>query len=454
VSHLDPEVLETAAKTPPTGDVAAHLASCSECRGHLKRAQGRQRLLAGLTPYTLSDMAFRRVEARLDEAVASGEHAPSSWRWLGWVAGGLAAVALAFFVVAREPAGGVVELPQPKQLVASAPFHPLTVLRATASSARLGDAPWRALAGGDVVGSGEAVSAETVLLAPDAEVAWAFSATGSLSLGGAATLTLGAGEVVAKVGAPVEVLTSSRRLFSSNALFSVSRVGAEVVLQVAEGQVEIVDSVSGERRMVKAPSALRWSDGSALSAGREEKLSALVAPVIPARPWARFDASGLSAGTLVSLDGLRLGKAPFVELVTSGRRRLGLTPVGGVERESWAELIGGQPFTAKVELPALENDGPEPDAAALERVMSELKRQRPKLASCYDKWLKANPSAEGDVTLELTVSAQGRVKRARVLEGTISAASSECLVTTAKSLVLPPLGADATLEVPLVLRHR
>jgi hypothetical protein len=34
----------------------------------------------------------------------------------------------------------------------------------------------------------------------------------------------------------------------------------------------------------------------------------------------------------------------------------------------------------------------------------------------------------------------------------ISPASAECLVRTAKSLVLSPLGAEATLEVPLVLR--
>ena len=210
---------------------------------------------------------------------------------------------------------------------------------------------------------------------------------------------------------------------------------------------------TAERRLVKALRALRWSDGSALKDGRDEALRALAVPVVPGKPWTRFDTHALLAGTEVSLDGLKLGKAPFVELVTAGRRRLGLTPPGGAQRESWLELIGGQPYTAKVEFPSLEYDGPEPDAASLDRVMSELKRQRPKLAACYDKWLKANPTAQGEVTLELLVGAQGRVKRARVLDGTISAASSECLVTTAKSLVLPPLGADATLEVPLLLRN-
>ena len=78
MSHLEPETIETAARETPAGDVAAHLGSCAECRGHVRRAQGRQRLLSGMTPYTLSDLAFRRVEARLDEAVAAGEASPSA----------------------------------------------------------------------------------------------------------------------------------------------------------------------------------------------------------------------------------------------------------------------------------------------------------------------------------------------------------------------------------------
>ena len=47
--------------------------------------------------------------------------------------------------------------------------------------------------------------------------------------------------------------------------------------------------------------------------------------------------------------------------------------------ESWAELIGGTPFTAKFEAPVVENDGPEPDAEALNRVLAAIKAQRPKL---------------------------------------------------------------------------
>lgn len=455
MKHLEPEQIEQEARAA-SPEHAAHLAGCAECRAQVKSARGRQRLLAGLKPYTLSDLAFRRVEARLDEAVASGELSPSPWRWLGWSLGAVAAVALAFLVVslrADPGAPGVVALPQPKVVLAQAPFHPLTVLEGRNLQARRADGAWRPLEAGDVLAAGEALSAETVLLAPDVDdVRWSFRASGSLSLGGVATLTLGAGEVVAQVGSRVELLASNRRVVASEALFAVSRVGAEVVLQVAQGEVEVFDTGTAERRVVKAPRALRWGDGSTLAAARDEQLGTVLPPATPARPWTRFDASALIAGTEVSLDGVKLGQAPFVTLVTSGRRRLGLTPPGGVQRESWLELVGGAPWVGKPELPALENDGPEPDAAALERVMAELKRQRPKLASCYEKWLKANPTAQGEVTLELVVGAQGRVKRARVLDGTISAASSECLVTTAKSLVLPPLGTDATLEVPLLLR--
>jgi len=455
MKHLEPDVIEQAAKEAPAAEVATHLTSCSECREHVRRAKGRQKLLAGMKPYTLSDMAFRRVEARLEEAVNAGEASPSPWRWWWWVGGAVAAAVLALVVVSSEGAlPGTVKIPRPPVATATAPFHPLMVLRAS-SEAQLqdGDSKWRPLSAGDLALAGSALSAQSVLLAPESDVAWAISASGSLSLGGPASLTLGAGEIVAHVGAPIEVLADTRRMLSANALFSVTRAGAEVVLAVMEGQVEVVDSISGERRLVKSPSALRWSDGSSLQDAREEALRSLVAPPVPARPWVRFDARGLAEKTVVSLDGVRLGAAPFVDVVTAGRRRLGLTPPGGVERESWAELVGGQPFTAKLETPAIENDGPEPDAEALARVMAALKAQRPKLASCYEKWLKANPSAQGEVVLELVVGAQGRVKKARVENATISAASSECLVTTAKSLVLPPLGADATLQVPLLLRQ-
>ncbi len=455
MSHLDPEVIETLASGKSTDSSAAsHLASCAECRKGVSLARGRQQLLRGLKPYTLSDMAFRRVEARLDEAVREGlPSATPWWRWLGFGAGAVAAAGLAMVLVTHEPATpGTVTLPTPKVELARATFRPLTVIRATKAQARTGENDWRPLAAGDVLQSGEALSADSVTLSDDA-VEWAFVASGSMSLGSAAVVTLGAGEVVAKVNssAAVSVLASSRAFSASAAVFSVNRVGAEVALAVSEGQVDVFDTVSGQRRVVKAPGSLRWSDGSGLSEAREEAAVALAAPVVPAKPWVRFDASTLAAGTVVSLDGAQLGTAPFAELVGAGRRRLMLVRPTGVAIESWADLVGGQAFAPKVELPE-KNDGPEPTADALTRVMGELRSQTPKLAACYEKWLKANPTAQGEVTLELTVSAKGKVKRATVGASSISPASAECLVRTAKSLVLSPLGAEATLEVPLVLR--
>jgi hypothetical protein len=152
----------------------------------------------------------------------------------------------------------------------------------------------------------------------------------------------------------------------------------------------------------------------------------------------------------VTLDGEALGVAPFKRLVGAGRRRLLVVPPGQPEWARWVDLVGGQPFAAPP-APA-EVEAPEPSADAVAELSAALQRQRPKLAACYEKWLKANPGARGEVVLEVTVTAQGRVRRATVGGDAISPASAECLVTTAKTLVLPALGAEATLEVPLVLR--
>ena len=53
---------------------------------------------------------------------------------------------------------------------------------------------------------------------------------------------------------------------------------------------------------------------------------------------------------------------------------------------------------------------------ALAQVMEDLRRQTPKLRSCYEKWLKANPNASGQGDLVLVVNAKGVVKRADVNE--------------------------------------
>lgn len=449
MKHLDDAQREALAAGEVDAEATAHAESCAECRAAVRDAKARRAMLAGLTGYTLSDMAFRRVEARLLEQVEAG--LPSRRPWLAWlVPSALALAALVAVVVVQWRAPStpeVVTLPQPPAPVAVA-FHPLTVLRAAPDSqVRTGDGPWRPLEAGAVLASGDALSSDGVTLSPAGEVQWAFEARGSLALGGAATVALGAGQLAAKVAQPASVLAGTRLLEASEALFSVSRSAAEVVLSVAEGSVDVLDTVSSERRRVTAPATLRWADGAPLAEGRAEAFVPVTAPAVPARPWVRFDASGLPAGTGVTLDGAALGASPLVALVGAGRHRLGLTPPGQPLTESWVDLVGDAPFVAALpEAP----EGPPPSDEALARVQSDLLRHRPKLAACYEKWLKANPAASGTVELSLVVTATGKVKGARVHGDALPKASADCLVRTAKGLSLSPLGAEAELEVPLV----
>jgi hypothetical protein len=450
VTHLDDAQREAVATGAPDVDAAAtaHHAQCPECQAAVRDAKARRTMLAGLTPYTLSDMAFRRVEARLMEQVDEG--LPSRTPWLTWVLPAvLVAAALVVAVVQlRAPvAPEVVALPVPATPAAAAPFHPLTVLRAASDSqVRSGGGAWRALAAGDVLAAGDAVSSAGAVLAPDSDVRWAFEARGSLALGGPASVVLGAGQLSARVGQAVVVGAGTREVSATEALFAVSRSAAEVVLSVAEGAVDVSDTVTRERRHVTAPATLRWADGAPLSAAHDEAFTPVPSPDVPARPWARLDASGLPAGTTVSLDGAMLGQSPLVTLATLGRHRLGLAPPGQPVAESWIDLVGGAPFVAA--LPEVE--GPAPSQEALSRLQAELLRHRPKLAACYEKWLKANPTASGTVELSLVVAASGRVTSARVAGGVLPKASAECLVRTAKGLALPALGAEAELAVPLV----
>jgi hypothetical protein len=450
VKHLDEAQREAlAAGEAIDAEAAAHAASCGECRSAVRDAKARRAMLSGLKAYTLSDMAFRRVEARLMEQVEAG--LPSRTPWLAWLvpsALALAALLAVVVVLSRTPSTPeVVTLPRPAVPVAAS-FHPLTALRvAPDSQVRTGDGPWRPLEAGAVLASGDALSSDGVTLAPAGDVSWAFEARGSLALGGAATVALGAGQLAAKVAQPASVLAGARLVEASEACFLVSRSAAEVVLSVAEGSVEVVDTVTHERRRVAAPATLRWADGAPLSEGGAEAYVPVTAPAVPAQPWVRFDASGLPTGTGVTLDGVALGTAPVVALVGAGRHRLGLTPPGQALTESWVDLVGGVPFVAALpEAP----EGPPPSDEALARVQSDLLRHRPKLAACYEKWLKANPAASGTVELSLVVTATGRVKAARVRGDVLPKASADCLVRTAKGLTLSPLGAEAELEVPLV----
>lgn len=450
MSHLDDAQREALAAGEGVGpEAAAHLASCAACEAAVRDAKGRRALLGGLRDYTLSDVAFRRVEARLVEQVEAGlERRPP---WLAWLAGA-AAVAVAAVAILAPWSGGSashdVALPALVASPALEAFPSLTVLRAApGSQVRSDDGDWRPLPAGAQVEQGDVLSSNGVSLAPAGPLAWAFDARGVLALGGAVTVDLGEGQVVAEVDAPASVGAGARRVHATQALFSVNRAAGEVMVSVARGSVEVEDTGTAERRRLDAPATLRWAESAALGSAVAEPFAPVTAPAVPAKPWAHLDLTGLPAGTGISLDGAALGEAPLDLLAAVGRRRLGLTPPGGALVETWVELSAAQPFMAT--LPDAEG-APAPPREALARVQAALERQRPRLAVCYEAWLKANPTAGGQSELVLVLAPDGRVKQARLRGGGLPTASAECLTRTAKRLTLPSLGSEVELEVPLV----
>lgn len=451
-AHLSEEQLEQVAGGVSDATLDAHLGQCIDCRTAVRSARGRRRLLKALTPYTLSDMAFRRVEARLMEQVEDG--LPSRWpAWLVWGAPVVAAAAVALVVVApweRAP----VDEPVTKVAVTKVTPKPFATMVATFASpdakVRYGDDAWRALVASDEVTSGAAVSASRLTLATLTGARLVLEADGAFAVGGQAMVVLGAGAVTAAGDA--EVLAGARRVTSVDAVFRVERTAAEVMVDVASGEVLVLDEGSSQRRALRGPSRVRWADGTALEAGVTEARGDWKAPVAPKAPAARLDVGALPEGTLLAVDDLSYGATPFSFMLDEGRHKVQLTPPGQPTQERFVDLMGGQPFLLALAPPAeREVEAPEPDARALAQVMADLKRQTPRLRACYEKWLKANPNASGQVDLVLVVSARGAVKRASVKGDPISAESAACLKTTAKALVLSPLGSEQELEVPLVL---
>ncbi len=458
MSHLTPELVERAARDEAVEPT--HLGTCAACRDAVAAAKGRQRLLGGLRPYTLSDMAFRRVEAKLNEQLEHGVPAePFRWRWLLWSAP-VAAVVAVLLVVATSPGRPTVESPVvvlprgPALVVAKAPWQPLTVLLASGDAQqRPGHEAWRPVVAGAVLEQNVAVSGSRVVLGAKG---WVFEASGSVALGGPATLALGAGSLrVRSEQAPVVVVAGGLRLSTDQSAFFVSRAASEVVVDVFSGTVEVGDAV--ERVSVVGPRRLRWVDGHAPTTEALPDRAFDATPPVPTLPAVPFDLSELLAGTTLDIDGQRVGTAPFTLVWSPGRHRVRVTPVGQLPRESFVDLVGGQPNVLHVPSVAPNpgarspGDDVEVDPAALARVLDDVKRQTPKLRACYEKWLKANPTASGEVALSLQVNAEGHVQHASVHGADISKESAACLVTTARSLVLSPLGSAQELEVPLVL---
>jgi hypothetical protein len=405
-------------------------------------------LLGGLKAHTLSDMAFRRVEARLMEQVEQG--LPSArpawlrWWWLGPVTGAVAALAWVL------SSGGVLQGPTPvgPAPVALVANHVslLTVLQASGGSRVRRGESWGPVKVGEVLAVGEAFTGELRLAPPD-DTAWTFEVSGSAAIGGAGSLTLGVGEVRARVSATeATIAAGGLQVIASEAVFLVSSTAAEVLVEVSEGEVSLSEGDVAHRTTLKAPTRVRWAPGS-----RPVTLPVVGLTVAPAptKPWLKFDATALPAGTPLVLDGVSLGVSPLSVLVSPGRHRLTVDR-GTSVHESWLELAGDYSVNpAVLEEPA--HEAPPPDEAAVARVQAELRRQVPKLATCYEKWLKENPSAVGDVELHLVVNEKGRVKRAEVVGSGLSRVSADCLVRTARGLQLPPLGTEVELELPIKL---
>lgn len=449
-AHLSNEQLDRLADGQADATLEAHLGACAECRKAVHQAKGLQKLLGGVKPYTLSDMAFRRVEAKLMEQVEEG--LPARWpTWLKLVLP-MAAVAAAALVVWAPWKESAVERPVvPVAIKRPTPkaFPPMTTTYASADAkVRVGDEAWRALRANDAVKSGAALAGGRAVLASAGGVV--LEAEGSLAVGGQAMVVLGAGVVGAQGDS--EVLAGSRRVMSTDAAYLVERTAAEVVVEVARGEVEIFDETSAQRRVVKSPARLRWADGTPLEHGVSEPVTRWTPASAPALPGAFLDLSDLPEGTTISIDGQLVGTTPFTLLLSAGRHGLQVTAPGKPLVERFVDLVGGQPFVFNL-APEVERpvEAPEPDAKAIARVLEDLRRQTPKLRSCYEKWLKANPSASGTVDLVLIVDAKGAVKKASVKGDPISNESVACLKTLAKTLVLSPLGSEQELEVPLVL---
>lgn len=445
-SHLTAERVEALASK---AEADAHLEACLTCREAVHQARGRQRLLKGLAPYTLGDMAFRRVEARLNESLELGlPPEPFRWRWVLWAAPvALAAIALVMTSSTRtevEPVPRSVAV-----VVVKAPWQPMLTTQASGDAQlRPGHEAWSALLAGAVLDENVAVSGSKVVLTAKG---WAFEATGSVALGGSATIALGAGTLRAQLDhAPMVVVAGGLRLSGEEGAFFVSRAAAEVVVDVFEGQLEVGDSV--ERMTVTAPVRVRWVEGNRL---RSEALgSPRASIVVPREPLVRFDVSELGQGAVLDVDGQRVGTTPLSLLLGAGRHRVQVTLKGQATRETFVDLVGGQTTLFHLPPAVLATKAvasPDVDEAALARVLEDLKRQTPKLRSCYEKWLKANPTASGEVDLSLRVSASGQVLKAAVTGAPISRESAECLTITARSLVLSPLGSAQDLEVPLLL---
>lgn len=419
--HLSHERLEALAQD---GGTDAHLDTCAECRGSVQRARASRKLLGGLTPYTLSEAGFQRVEARLKDAVQRPERPFWLWPALGF-ATALAVVA----VLTLRPLAPAQPTPVPvaaAKALELAPWPQLTVARAERAAG---------LSAGQLMPVEATVSAEHAdLFGPGVDVSLE---QGEVRFGARAELERGLLTVMAAG-------ESLRGGHAGPTYFAASdadyRVHASGWVSVYRGTV-LVGTRADLSDAVTLTAPARYEHGQVLPF---EPSDPLARPARGSVPWTLTD---LGAWDFADLDGVRL-TPPFSALLAEGPHQLALRK-GGSARTVTIDLRSPTTFQAPP-LPVKESAPPsESELQALQRAFAA---QRPRLAECYEKWLKANPQASGEAALELTISTSGVVTAAQVAAPDLPAEARACLVRTSRKLVMPRLAETQTVELPLVMK--
>lgn len=458
MTHLSNEQLEQAVN----GEALPHLHDCAECQAAVRRAMGLKRMLSGMRPYTLSDAAFARSEARVLERMRETPARAISWLWRALPIA--AALALAAGLIWWRQQAPVVAEPVVAVRVESAPpavaaaYEPLTVV------ALQGAAPpqFRANAEGELVPLklGQTLLAQARVQA-DGPAARVIGVSANervrAELHGAAALGLTDVSIDLGEAASVrlDLVLTQRWLVragdewfaSSDAEFSVTRVSPDVaVLEVSRGVVEHGQWASRGKGHVEQAARGRWRiapSGAAVD-GTGEVQAAPLAPVWRDGIWFSL---GAVPGA-IELDGQRYGGAPLQMLLPPGRHTLRAVGDNGSVTTREFSIAPGEPLTMNrldpVARPPVE--ATEVDPAALRAWVNE---QRAKLSPCYEKWLKGNAEARGEATLTISVSPTGRVVGSRVEpRGVVPQVVAECLSATVKKW-RPPVR-DADIEIPLV----
>jgi hypothetical protein len=167
-------------------------------------------------------------------------------------------------------------------------------------------------------------------------------------------------------------------------------------------------------------------------------------------PWllagGLLDPSTLKLGGIpaeISMDDIRLGPTPAVLLLAPGRHHLEYLRDG--VRESRFIDIGPGEQSLKIE---------HVDLAARARVIgAEMPAHGDDVRTCYERGLKRDPTLAGAPHLRLHVLADGRVRRAEIVESDLGDIGVEsCITTAAQHWVFPP-GAPVTFDTALELRR-